>query len=264
MGRIAPLLSAAAHRPPLLPRRNAIALLALALPLGLYYAFSESLFDVSTWWDVSFIALALIPAVFALVLAVLPLWRARGLVPVGLAFAALTALLEVADLEALANFAKLAAATALAFWFLSYFESVVWVALVAFIIPWVDAFSVWRGPTNKIVTEQEEVFVTLSFAFPVPGEHGAANLGIPDLLFFALFLAAAARFRLRVLWTWVALVASFGATMALAVWKDPFGIGGLPALPLLSIAFLAVNADLIWHALRNRPARAEEPAEEVR
>ena len=68
----------------------------------------------------------------------------------------------------------------------------------------------------------------LSFAFPVLGEHGAANLGLPDLLFFGLFLAAAHRFKLRVNVTWVLLTASFGATMALAVWKDPFGIGGLP------------------------------------
>ena len=30
-------------------------------------------------------------------------------------------------------------------------------------------------------------------------------------------------------------------------------VGGLPALPLLSIAFLAVNADLLWKRRRERP-----------
>ncbi len=70
--------------------------------------------------------------------------------------------------------------------------------LVALVIPWVDAYSVWRGPTKQIVEHHEHVFTVLSFAFPVPGEHAAANLGVPDLLFFALFLAAAARFGLRV------------------------------------------------------------------
>ena len=55
-----------------------------------------------------------------------------------------------------------------------------------------------RGPTNQIVKHHQHVFTTFSFAFPVPGEHAAANLGLPDLLFFALFLAAAARFGLRV------------------------------------------------------------------
>ena len=43
--------------------------------------------------------------------------------------------------------------------------------------------------------------------------------------------------------------------MALAVWVDPFGLGGLPALPLLSLAFLAANADLLWRELRSHPAR---------
>ena len=71
-------------------------------------------------------------------------------------------------------------------------------SLVASIIPWVDAYSVWRGPTKTIVEHHEHVFSVLSFAFPVPGEHAAANLGVPDLLFFALFLGAAARFGLRV------------------------------------------------------------------
>ena len=93
------------------------------------------------------------------------------------------------------------------------------------------------------------VFSTLSFAFPVPGEQSAANLGLPDLLFFSLFLAAAARFRLRVLATWALLVASFGATIAIAVAWDKLG---LPALPLLSLAFLLANADLLWRALRNK------------
>jgi hypothetical protein len=115
--------------------------------------------------------------------------------------------------------------------------------LVACIVPWVDAYSVWRGPTNNIVHNHHHVFSTLSFAFPIPGEDTAANLGLPDLLFFSLFLAATVRFGLRVLPTWAALAASFGATIAIAVaWNKP----GLPALPLLSLAFVLVNADLLW------------------
>jgi len=81
----------------------------------------------------------------------------------------------------------------------------------------------------------------------VPGENGAAKLGLPDLMFFALFLATAARFRLRVAWTWVCLTASIGTTMALATWTD---VGGLPALPLLSLGFLLPNADLLWRLVR--------------
>jgi hypothetical protein len=121
--------------------------------------------------------------------------------------------------------------------------------IVAAVIPVVDAISVWRGPTRHIVEERPEVFGALSFTFPVPGT-GAFQLGLPDLLFFAIFLAAAQRWHLRVLVTWVLLVASFGVTMALAIYTDPFGIGGLPALPLLCLAFLGGNADLIWRRLR--------------
>jgi hypothetical protein len=38
-----------------------------------------------------------------------------------------------------------------------------------------------------------------------------------------------------------------------------FDVTGLPALPLLSLAFLAVNADLLWRDLRqDRRKEAEE------
>lgn len=222
--------------------------------LAAYYIWSESLPNISLWWEIAFLAVCLMPAVFALVLVVLPLWRARGLLPVGLAFVALAAVLEAGDSDAAANFAKLGAMTALGFWFLGYFETVRWVALVAAVIPLVDAYSVWRGPTRHIVTEQRELFTTLSFAFPVPGEHASANLGVPDLLFFAVFLAATVRFRLRPFATWLGMTASFGTTMALAVWWD---VAGLPALPGLSVAFLAVNADLLWRRLREPAYEAD-------
>jgi hypothetical protein len=214
-----------------------------------YYAASDSLWDASLWWDVAWLAVVLIPAVFAVVWFLLPFWPARGLALVAGAFAVLTVLLSLADLGALANFSKLVTMTLVGFWFLTFFESVLWVALVASVIPLVDALSVWRGPTRHIVEEQPDVFTTLSFAFRMPGERSTANLGLPDLLFFALFLAAAARFRLRPAWTWVAMTASFGLTIVLTV---AFDVVGLPALPLLSLAFLAVNADLLWRALRRR------------
>jgi len=78
----------------------------------------------------------------------------------------------------------------------------------------------------------------------------SAGLGLPDVLFFALFLGAAARFGLRRRATWAALVASLGLTTVLAVYANPFNTSGLPALPGISLAFLLVNADLIWRRLR--------------
>jgi hypothetical protein len=231
---------------------RAVAFAVVAGLLAAYYALSGSLWSASTWWDVAFIAFALIPAVFFLVWLVLPLWRASGLFLVGVAFVALAAILQVAGWDAPAGFAKLAAVTALGFWFLGLFEREAWVVAVALIIPFVDAYSVWRGPTHHIVEHQQHLFTTLSFAFPVPGEHGSANLGLPDLMFFAVFLAATARFGLRTNLTWICMTLSFGATMALAV---EFDLSGLPALPLLSLGFLLPNADLLWDRFATRPRR---------
>ncbi len=229
----------------------------LAAAVGAYYAWSESLWDASIWWDVAFLSTCLIPAVFGLVCLALALRRSRGLLPAGLALVLLTWLLEEAGLEAIANFGKLAAATALAFWFATYFESAAWVAFVALIVPWVDAYSVWRGLTNEIVEERPEVFDAVAFLLPAPGGASGAQLGPPDLLFFALFLATCARFGLRTGWTWLAMTLSFGVTIALTVWWD---VSGLPALPGLSIAFLAVNADLLWQSFSaaRRSGRSSE------
>jgi hypothetical protein len=227
---------------------RAAALLGLFAGLVVYYETNEHWWHAGLWWDIAFIACVLIPAVFALVLIAVPWWRGTWLFPAGAAFVVLAVVLEVADAEVFANFARLAATTLLGWWFLTFFETVSWVVLVASIIPWIDAYSVWRGPTKQIVEHHERVFSVLSFAFPVPGEHAAANLGVPDLLFFALFLGAASRFGLRVLATWVGLVAGLGITIALTVYFD---LSGLPALPAISLGFLVPNADLLWRAMRN-------------
>jgi hypothetical protein len=236
-------------RPSSVLERRYLGFAALAAGLAAYYAWSEKLWNASLWWDVAWLTLVLLPAVFGVVWFLLPFWRAHGLALAAIAFAVLSVLLSLADLGALANFSKLVTMTLIGFWFLTFFESVLWVALVASVIPLVDALSVWRGPTRHIVDKQPEVFTTLSFAFRIPGERPTANLGLPDLLFFALFLAASVRFGLRPAWTWLAMTASFGLTIVLTV---AFDVIGLPALPLLSLAFLIVNADLLWRAIKRR------------
>ena len=229
--------------------------LALLAALALYDAVAPDLPGLPTWWDVAFLALVLIPATFALVWLALPLHRrldGRWLARATVALAAATAVLELADLDIAANYAKFAAVTLAGWWFLAFFESVSWVLLVALLIVPVDIFSVARGPTKKIVEDVPQAFDILSISFPIPGEPTSAQLGLPDVLFFALFLAAAERFGLRPQLTWAAMVLSFGATMAAAV---ALQVGGLPALPLLSAAFVLVNAD----RLRHTPRRSSEP-----
>ena len=227
---------------------RAAALLALFVGLIVYYETNAHWWQAGLWWDVAFIACVLMPAVFGLVLIGVPWWSARWLFPAGIACVALAVVLELVDANVFANFARLGATTLLGWWFLSFFETVSWVVLVAAIIPWIDIYSVWRGPTKQIVEHHEHVFSVLSFAFPVPGEHAAANLGVPDLLFFALFLAAAARFGLRVVSTWVCLVAGLGLTIAATVYFD---LSGLPALPGITLGFFVPNADVLWRELRS-------------
>ena len=252
MGRASALLS----RGVATPRAAAFAVLVVAL--AAYYSAHQDVIDLSKWWDIAFLALCLIPAIFALVYLALPFRDARGLLTLGGALFVLTVLLELAELDALSSFSKLALLTALGFWFLDYFESVLWVALVALIIPWIDAVSVWRGPTGHIVEEEPGFFDRVAFAFPHPGEASAALLGPPDFLFFALFLAAAARWNLRVGWTWVALTASLGVTMVIAAtWESV----GLPALPGLAFGFLIPNADLLWREFQRWRRERGEPAE---
>ena len=152
----------------------------------------------------------------------------------------------------IANAAKLGAVTFFAFWFLQFFEDLVLLVVVALIVPFVDAYSVFRGPTGNIVEHHSSVFEYFSLYFALPHERNDPRLGIPDLLFFALFLAAAVRFRLRPGWTWLVMVGALGATIAIDVWAD---VAGLPALPALSFGFLVPNADRIWAQLRAREGR---------
>jgi len=235
---------------------RAAALLGILACLAVYYGVVDNLWHASLWWNVAWLGLVLIPVVFVLVGLALPLWNAHGLLPVGAALIVLAFVADRAGLDVLSNFSKLAGVTLLAWWFLSFFEDVSWVVLVALIIPWVDAYSVWRGPTKQIVEHHEHVFTVLSFAFPVPGEHAAANLGVPDLLFFALFLGAAARFGLRVFATWLGLLTGLGITIWATVYFD---LSGLPALPGIALGFLVPNADLLWRELRRKPGVGDRP-----
>jgi hypothetical protein len=251
VGRATPVLSA--------PRfgRGASNSLLLAAPLlaGLaaWDAFAGDLPAVSDRWDVAIVALVLFPATFLVVWLLLPVSTARGLLPVALATGVLAALLDLAGLEAGFNVTKVVAFTLFGFWFVQMLEALSWVVLVAAAIPLADIASVYRGPTKVVVEEEPGVFERIAVSFSLPGEDAAARLGPPDVIFFALFLAAAARFGLRTGATWVAMTAALSVTL---VATYAFDLGGLPALPALSLGFLLPNADLIWRALREREATA--------
>jgi hypothetical protein len=238
-------------RAPALLSPRWLAALALVAALAVFWRFAPRLPGLPDWGDVTFVGLLVFPAMFALVLLALPLrglgtWR---LALLGATLAVGAAAFSLADLETAANLAKLAAASVFGWWFLVFFEASWWVVLVALLIVPVDLYSVARGPTREITTNRPEVFDALSVFIRYPGETTTGNLGLPDVLFFALFLGAAVRFRLRTVLTWILMTLSFGATLALAVALDEPGVA---ALPLLSAAFVVANGDLLWRSIRGR------------
>ena len=231
---------------------RALALAGLTAALAAYTAAAGLLWESGVWSSILFLSFVVFPATFALIWLLLPLRDAPGLLVSGLLLIATAVLFRLAELDVLFNLAKLFALTVLGYWFLSYFENVLWAVLVAVIIPGVDALSVWRGPTRKGLEDLPELVSDVSVAFRVPG-GGAATIGPPDILFFALFLGAAKRFGLRVAATWFLMLGLLCLTFVLARTTDFLA---LPALPAICVGFLLPNADLIWRALRSsRPAR---------
>jgi len=225
---------------------------ALALVVALIVAWDAGagvLPDVGRWPDVLVVALLLLPVTFLVPYLMLPLAPTRLVLPLAATLVVSAVLFDLLGLGALFNVTKLLALTLIGYLFTQVFEALSWVVLVALIIPWVDAVSVWRGPTEYVVSQQPSLFDRISIAFRLPGEEGSANIGPPDILFFALFLSTAARFGLRVGWTWMTMVGLLVATLILTTVWD---VTGLPALPAIAIGFVLPNADLIWKAWKER------------
>ena len=224
---------------------------ALAAAVLAWFLAAPHLPGLSLWWDIVLVSFVVMPATLLLVLWALPLWNRRWL-PVAAGVLALAAFgFAEAGWGLPENFAKLFAAVFAGWAFLILFERLSWVVIVACVIPLVDAVSVWRGPTHSITTHHFHVYLDVAIAFLVPAGR-AAYLGPPDVLFYALFLAAAVRWGLRVGWTWIATTFMYGITIVIA---NAIDVGGLPALPFLSFGFLVANADLLWVQLR-RPTPA--------
>lgn len=238
----APVLSAAS-------RARVTAFVVLAAAVVTWDAVAPHVGALSLWPTVAIIAGAVMPATLGLILLALPLWSRRWIIVAGLAFGVAAVATWELNSHLASNFAKLGAYTCAGWAFLWLFEEVSWVLIVALIIPFVDAISVAAGPTKAIVNHHFEVYSAVAVAFLAPGGL-AADLGPPDILFFALFLAATVRWRLRPRWTWIAMTTMYSLTLVIANVAD---VNGLPALPFLSFGFLLANADLLWR--RFRPAR---------
>jgi hypothetical protein len=245
----------------LIGRGRGLALAGLLAALVVYGAVADRLPDLPARVDLAIVALLVMPAFMATIWLALPLVRMRRphvlIVVAGVAALAWIGL-DLVGADAAANVAKFAAFALAGLWFVALFEELWWVALVAVIVPWMDVWSVAFGPTRYVVEEKPGFFERISVAFPLP-DGGSVNLGPPDVIFFALFLATAARFGLRVGWTWIGMTGMLALTLVL-VWE--WDVIGLPALPAICIGFLLPNADLLWRHVRDewRSRHDTEPA----
>jgi hypothetical protein len=234
-----------------LTRFRALGLAALIAALAVFGAVAADLPTLSERGAVTFAAVVVLPALTASIWLALPLaahvkhsWLLISSAGAGLAWI----VLYIAGLDAVSNVARLACFVLFGFWFLSLFEFLWWLTLVTLVVPWVDIWSVAFGPTRYVTEEQPGFFENVSVALNVPGESSTANIGPPDIVFFALFLAAARRFQLRVAATWICITGFLSATLVL-VWA--LDSSGLPALPAVCLGFLLPNADLLWRDVRD-------------
>ena len=243
-----------------LSQPRAAALAGLLIALAVYGAVARQLPGLPSGPDVVFHAVVVFPAFAAAIWLALPLARqptVRLLVPAATA-GALAVVFTLLGVDSVANVAKLACYALVGFCFLTLFEELWWIALVAVLVPWVDIWSVAAGPTEYVVEERPGIFERVAVGFPTPGETATVSLGPPDIIFFALFLAAADRFRLRVAATWIGMSACLAGTLVLVWhWDD---VAGLPALPAICVGFLVPNADLLWRDVRRARAGPSEAA----
>jgi hypothetical protein len=229
--------------------RRGAAFVLLAAAVVTWDALAPHMSAVSLWPTVAIISAAVLPATLALILFALPFWSRRWIVIAGVVFGIAAVVTWKLDSHLASNFMKLGAYTCFGWAFLWLFEELSWVLIVALIIPFVDAISVAAGPTKAIVNHHFAVYSAVAVAFLAPGGL-AADLGPPDIAFYALFLAATVRWRLRPIWTWLAMTGMYSLTLVIA---NIANVNGLPALPFLSFGFLVANGDLLWR--RFRPAR---------
>ena len=120
-----------------------------------------------------------------------------------------------------------------------------WLAAFAGVAIMADAWSVFAGPTRRVVEQAPGVLdYVLVHSSPLGGPLAGLGLGMSDLVFLAFFLAGSRALGLNVRGGYAAMLGSFVVTVMLAVWWKP----AVPALPLLSLAFLAINIPL-WAAM---------------
>lgn len=139
-----------------------------------------------------------------------------------------------------------------------------WLLPISVFVPLADAWSVFssRGVTHAVVhkaADNPEWISWPTIATPIAGFDylDFGRIGIVDVLFLTLYLAAAIRWELGARRLLVALPLAFVATNVLAYERSGAAV---PALPILCVAFLACTGMALWRDLRLEFARDEPPS----
>ena len=155
------------------------------------------------------------------------------------------------DYETIAGLGKILGAGALGLLFVGLLEKAWHVAAVAVLVIGVDTYSVFAGPTKRLLESGGAAVSTFTVPISGPGVYAVAGLGVVDFLFLGLFCGAALNWRLRPRLTIPLCMLSFSLSIAVAVHEHR----SVPALPLLSLAFVLPNLR------RFRPGAPDRPWE---
>jgi hypothetical protein len=222
-------------------RRAAALLIAVGLAgVWLGWSLAAPAFDpVSTWptaLSAAFLSLPLLCGALLTALTVAERQvRTLGVAAVGGLLLAVAG--SLADTETAASLGKAMAGVALGALIGHLLEAPWHAGLIALLVAVVDVYSVLAGPTRAVVEGSPGILDAVGVGLAAPGIEQAAIIGTTDFVFLGLLGGAALRYGLRPALTLPLLAASFSATLVLATTLDR----ALPALPLLSAAFLLPN-----------------------
>jgi hypothetical protein len=148
----------------------------------------------------------------------------------------------------IAALARILAAVCVGLSLARYITSVGTVLIVVVAAIASDIFSVFAGPTEALVRANSPLLDFLLLVFPTFGSPLGFGLGLSDFVFLALFAAAGRFLDLR----YAATLLGVCCAAFLAVAAGLLLERALPALPFIAVAFVLVNADLIFASLADR------------
>ncbi|MCW2925098.1 MAG: hypothetical protein JWM98_2502 [Thermoleophilia bacterium] len=181
-------------------------------------------------------------------------WPTRRLVAATLGSFVVVMVLNRLDVDVASDVAKVLFGTFAGAGLVRAIERPWWLVPICVCVPLADAWSVFssRGVTHAVVQHARKDPTWIDWptvATPIAGFDyaSAGRIGIVDVMFTAIFLAAAARWDLGLRRCAALIAVGFVGTTVLVFQTT---LSAVPALPLLCIAFLLGAAPGLWRDLR--------------